>query len=187
MPFLHIFTNKYVYAGKRAKAYELYELAATYAPDNIYVQLSQLFLDTKSNDITAAGNHITSLLTVQADNTKLTEELYNAAVNLGYTNSHETAIACYQQVIKSFPDAGQTHYALQRMAIEYSKLEDEDNARKSFDLEALDRTIDMLVIDYNYFPKKADIFRKHGYFVNFCFFRLDFELLVQFCIIVIYV
>ena len=39
------------------------------------------------------------------------------------------------------------------MVMEYSKLGDEDNARK---------TIDKLVIDYNDFPKKAETFWKLG-------------------------
>ena len=148
---LYQIAARYNGAGKHTKANELYKLAATYEPDNIYVQLSQLFLDAKSNDITAAGNHITSLLEVQANNTKLAEELYNAAVNLGYENAHEAAIACYQQVITSFPDAGQTPYALQRMALEYNKLGDEDNARK---------TIDKLVMDYNDIPHKEETLRR---------------------------
>ena len=66
-------------------------------------------------------------------------------------NSHEAAIACYQQVITSFPDAGQTPYALQRMALEYNKLGDEDNARK---------TIDKLVMDYNDIPHKEETLRR---------------------------
>jgi hypothetical protein len=61
-------------------------------------------------------------------------------------------------LLTSWPDAPQAPYAAMRMAIEYSKLGDEDNA---------DLAIEKLKNDYGDFPKKAENFWKLGWYYRF--------------------
>ena len=56
--------GKYNYAGKRTKANELYTIAATYNPDDMYVQLSQLFCDVQNNDDAAANVQLVNILSL---------------------------------------------------------------------------------------------------------------------------
>ena len=144
---------KYNSEGKHIKAYKLFDLASEYSPDDMYVELSQLFCDAKNNDRVLLGLHITDLLEKQASNTNLAKQIHDVAVNLGYANEHEAAIDCYEQVIASWPDAKEAPYAIGRMAIEYSKIRDEADA---------DSAIERLKNDYGDYPNKADSFYRLG-------------------------
>jgi len=159
---LYKIAGKYNYAGKRTKANEIYTAAAQYSPDDMYVQLSQIFCDITNDDSVSLYSNLASLIEEHFDDSQLAEEIYNTAVNCGYADQHQYAIQFYQQLLETWPDANQAPYATQRMAIEYSKIGDETNA---------DIAIEKLKYDYGDFPRKAENFWKLGQY-----YRLDADM-----------
>ena len=140
--------------GKQTKTIESYSTVPIYSSEDMYNQLFQIQDDIRNNDIIEADFHLARLLEDHADNERLPDEIYNLAVNCVLAGKDEFAVLFYRQLIYTWPKTTQACYALCGIAIEYSKLGDEEKARL---------TIEKLKNNYSGVPqKRAECFYRLG-------------------------